>query len=153
MDIGSGKNFAILAKLSSQCLLGFRDPSVAQLIYKKGKRGRGGGGIHLHSFLFPPSLPYREPSSARAQVPCPEPLCRALPPHQLPRACSPCPVSHCRSSLLHPCTAEPWASPAPLSAEHSSQSRVPESPLPSLRRRFNPLSVPPLPVPPSESSA
>ena len=62
MDIGSGKNFTIIAKLSSQWLLGFQDPSVAQLIYKKGKRGRGGGGggggAHSSSFIsFPPEPP------------------------------------------------------------------------------------------------
>ena len=52
MDIGSGKNFAIIAKLSSQWLLGFRDPSVAQLIYKKGGGGGGGGGGGRGAFIF-----------------------------------------------------------------------------------------------------
>ena len=47
MDIGSGKNFAIIAKLSSQWLFGFRDPSVAQLIYKKGEGGWGSSSPQL----------------------------------------------------------------------------------------------------------
>ena len=56
MDIFSGKNFPIIAKLSSQWLLGFRDPSVAQLIYKKGEGGGGGGG---GGEPFLPPLPFR----------------------------------------------------------------------------------------------
>ena len=59
MDISSGKNFTIIAKLSMQWLFGFRDPSVAQLTYKKGERGGGGGGggSHSSSFHYPPPEP------------------------------------------------------------------------------------------------
>ena len=77
MESSSGKNFAKVAKLDIGGSWGSEDPSVVQLLYKKGEGGGGGGGtIHLHSNS---NNPHSEPplpcaTSSRAQVPCLEPL-------------------------------------------------------------------------------
>ena len=137
MDIGSGKNFAIIAKLSSQWLLGFRDPSVAQLIYKKGEEcgGGGGGGAFIFiQFLLPePPLPPSEfPALSLFAMPCLHASCLArvalVPSPIAARAyCShaqPCPTLACAASSAHcqcrrclcrrlsplPGSAEPWSS-------------------------------------------
>ena len=157
MDIGSGKNFAIIAKLSSQWLFGFgtQDPSVAQLIYKKreGGGGGGGGGAFIFIHFFPPPPP---------------PLGRLVPEPRSP-ALSPFAVPYLLTSYLArvalplaPIVARAYCShvqPSPGLALHCHQpsTSVRAACLslhcPSLRRCFSPLSVPPLPVPPSESSA
>ena len=48
MGFSSGKNFAKVAKLDIGGSWASGDPSVAQLIYKKGGGGGGGGGGALH---------------------------------------------------------------------------------------------------------
>ena len=101
MDLGSGKNFAIIAKLSSQWLFGFQDPSVAQLIYKKG--GGGGGTIHLHSFLPPRA-------SLALSRPVPEPRSPALSPLPCP-ASAPAAAHGFMSCLSRPLPSLPMSSP------------------------------------------
>ena len=140
MNIGSSKNFAIIAKLSSRWLLGFRDPSVAQLIYKKGE----GGAIHLHSYLPPPPPPPRV--SLAVSSPVPEPKSPALSPFVVP-----CLHSSCLARValvLSPISARAYyshAQPSPGLAlhRHHLSTTVRAACLrvhcPSLRHRFSPL--------------
>ena len=68
MESSFGRDFAIIAKLAPS------DSSATSRPYKKGGGGGGGGGGGSFQSHFLQSLPSREPSSARAQVPY-----RALP--------------------------------------------------------------------------
>ena len=155
MDLGSGNNFAIIAKLSSQWLFGFQDPSAAQLIYKKREGGGGGGGPFIFIHFFPSPRASLTMSSL-----VPEPRSPALSPFAVP-----CLRTSCLARValaLAPIAARAYCShaqPSPRLALHCYQpsTAVRAACLSlhclSLRRRFSPLLVPPLPVPPSESSA
>ena len=146
MNISSGKNFTIIAKLSSQWLFGFRDPSIAQLIYKNGEEG-GGAFIFIH-FLSPRA-------SLTVSSPVPEPKYPSLSPFTVPCLCT----SSCTyvwPLALAPIVARAYCShaqPSPRLALHCHQpSTAVRAACLSLhclilRHRFSPL-----PVPQSESS-